>query len=63
MQFPACDLILHMRVHSKERPDECTERGLCLVGTAAASAAMVVCRANAAAYDVSVVLPLDYRVL
>ena len=63
MQFPACYLILHMRVHSKEKPDECNERGLGLVGTAAASAAMVVCRAIAAVFAVSVVLSLDYSVL
>ena len=63
MQFPACDLILHVIVHSKERTDECTVCGLCLASTAAVSAAIVVYRAIAAVFAVSVVLPLDYSVL
>ena len=44
MQFPACDLTLHMIRHRSERPDEVTVRGLCLVSAAADSAIISVDR-------------------
>ena len=48
MQFPACDLTLHMICHRSERPDEVTVCELCLVSAAADSAAIAVDRAIAA---------------
>ena len=54
MQFPACDLTLHMIVHSNERPDGCTVRGLCLVSADVDSATILVNGAVAAMFAVSV---------
>ena len=60
---PAFCLTRHMRVHSEERPSECTECGLCLFGTAVARVAIVVYRAIAVVFEVSIMLPLDFSVL
>ena len=56
-------LTLQMRAIIKERPSECTERGLCLFGTAVARVAIVVYRVIAVVFDVSIMLPLDFSVL
>ena len=54
MQFPACDLTLHMIRHRSERPVEVTVRGLCLVSADVDSATILVNGAVAAVFAVSV---------
>ena len=54
---PAFCLTRHMRVHSEERPSECTECGLCLFVLLLLKDAIVVYRAIAVVFEVYIMIP------